>query len=52
MSFARPPSGTLAGAKRLDLFFVQHAIAQQIEQLETIREIHVSPIIASLAEIL
>jgi hypothetical protein len=47
VSFARPPSGTLAGAKRLDV-----AIAQKIEQLETVLEIHVSPMIASPAEIL
>ena len=47
MNFARPPRDTLAGAKRLD-----DAIAQEIEQFETVLEIHVSPMIASPAEIL
>jgi len=47
MNFATPPRGTLASAKRLDV-----ALLHEIEQLETVREIHVSPIIASLVEIL
>jgi hypothetical protein len=47
MCFVGLPRGVLARTERLDL-----AIAQQIEQLETVGEAHVPHIIAGLGEIL
>jgi hypothetical protein len=47
MRFHHAVSGTLARAKRLDLI-----LAQQFEQLKTVRQSHVSHIIAGLGEIL
>jgi hypothetical protein len=52
VNFNGSACGALARAKCLDLFFLQGALAERLEQLKTVGETHVPNIIAGLAEFL